>query len=260
MFKKLCSSLTYSDAFEDDIAARPDWNQPESLSEFSEAANAAVVAMVGLTFEAKIAAGPGVLAVCRRSSARAAELLQGGLRRDCCGIISFGIAGGLAPDLLPGDCVVASTIIDRTTSCSTDAVWSRHLSAAIPNARSGAIVGVDRVIADPQHKKDLHAATGAIAVDMESHLVARLAAVNGLAFAAVRVVVDPAHRVVPTTAVAGMAPDGSADLTAMSYALMESPSQIFALLRLAADVYVARAALLRLRRTVGPLFGHRVQE
>jgi hypothetical protein len=59
------------------------------------------------------------------------------------------------------------------------------------------IVGVNAVISNPADKQKLHALTGAVAVDMESHLVARLAASYDLAFAAVRVVIDPAHRAVP---------------------------------------------------------------
>jgi hypothetical protein len=46
------------------------------------------------------------------------------------------------------------------------------------------------------------------AVDMESHMVARVAAKHKLAFAALRVVVDAAHRVVPPVALINMRPAG----------------------------------------------------
>jgi adenosylhomocysteine nucleosidase len=181
-------------------------------------------------------------------------LVQIARRAGCRSIISFGVAGGLASDLAPGDCVVASAIIDYSTWRPTDPLWSRKLTELIPNVRHGAIVGVNAVVSNPADKQKLHALTGAVAVDMESHLVARLAASYDLAFAAVRVVVDPAHRAVPPAALLAMAPGGNTDMSSMLWELLARPSQLSPLLRLAADVYVARAALVRLRRALGPGF------
>ena len=213
-----------------------------------------VIALVGLAFEARIAAGPGVLVICRGGERRAAELLPVAVRGGCRSIISFGVAGGLSPDLDPGDCIVASAIIDYPALRHTDPLWSGKLLEMLPSARHGPILGVNAVIADPADKRKIHAATGAVAVDMESHLVARLAASHGLSFAAVRVVVDPADRAVPPAALLAMAPDGGADVSSMIREILTRPSQLTALLRVAADAYAARAALVRLRRALGPDF------
>ena len=211
-----------------------------------------VIASVGLTFEARIAAGPGVLVLCRGSDT--SNLLQLAISAGCRSIISFGVAGGLAPDLLPGDCVVASAIVDYPTLRPTDSLWSRKLADIIPQARHGPIMGVNSVVSDPEDKRRLHARTEAVAVDMESHLVARLAAANGLAFAALRVIVDPAHRAVPPAALLAMTPGGSTDVSAMVWEILARPSQVSPLVRLAADAFAARAALIRLRRALGPSF------
>ena len=64
----------------------------------------------GCCFEARNAAGPGVLVVCR--GRETADLLGLAIGAGCRSMISFGVAGGLAPDLIPGDCVGASAIID----------------------------------------------------------------------------------------------------------------------------------------------------
>jgi Phosphorylase superfamily len=117
------------------------------------------------------------------------------------------------------------------------------------------IIGVDAPIAEPAIKRELHRTTGAAAVDMESHVVARLAAANGLAFAAVRVIVDPAHRAIPPAALLGMAPDGRADIWAVLRNLMARPSQLSLLARIAVDAFAARAEMLRVRRLLGPHFG-----
>lgn len=215
---------------------------------------ASVIALVGLAFEARIAAGPGVLVICQGTSRQRNELLQLAVSKGCRSIISFGVAGGLASDLLPGDCVVASGIVDSQALRPTDPIWSRRLLEVIPDVRYGAIVGVNAVVASPAHKRRLHAATGAVAVDMESHLVARLAAAHGLAFAAVRVVIDPVHRPLPRAVALAMSQDGSTDVSALLRYACARPSQLSALMRLAIDAYAARATLVRLRRVLGPHF------
>lgn len=213
-----------------------------------------VIALVGLAFEARIAAGPGVLVICRGGESQAAEILPAAIRGGCHSIISFGVAGGLSPDLVPGDCVVASAIVDYPALRPTDLLWSGKLLDMIPTARHGPIVGVNAVVSDPRDKRRLAELTGAVAVDMESHLVARLAASHGLSFASVRVIIDPANRVVPPAALLAMAPGGASDVSAMLWEILARPSQLAALMRIVADAYAARAALVRLRRVLGPDF------
>lgn len=215
----------------------------------------AVIAFVGLSFEARIAAGPGVHVVCREAGADLTGPLNDAIKRGCRSIISFGIAGGLAPHLRPGDWVVASSIIDAGTRRPTDAEWSGKLLRSVPRAGFAPVAGVDAPVSDPKAKREWHCKTGAVAVDMESHLVARLAAAHKLAFAAVRVIVDPVHRSVPAAALAGMRPDGSTDASAVLRALMAAPSEAIGLMRIAADAFLARNSLSRGRRLLGPGLG-----
>jgi nucleoside phosphorylase len=173
-------------------------------------------------------------------------------------MISFGVAGGLAAHLRAGDWVVASSIRESHGSHSTratDAVWSRKLLSLIGRAVHAPIVGVDVPVAEPAKKRELHRATGAAAVDMESHLMARVAAEHKLAFAAVRVVVDPAHREVPSAALLNMRPDGRADTRAMMRDVIARPSQLSPLARIAVDALAARSQMLRVRRLLGHSFG-----
>jgi adenosylhomocysteine nucleosidase len=212
-----------------------------------------VVALVGLAFEARIAAGPGVFVVCR--GPKFPDTLQLSLRIGCRSIMSFGVAGGLAPDLKPGDWIVASRVVDSGTFRATDPLWSRKLLDLIPQVRYGPVMGVAHVVTDPSVKRELHARTGAIAVDMESHIVARFAAEHGLSFAVVRVVVDPAYRLVPKAALVAMRADGCSNIAAVLREIVLNPAQISALSRIAVDAYAARSAMLRLRRLLGPGFG-----
>ena len=65
-----------------------------------------VVAVTCLALEASIARGPGVSVLCNPSIGLKAAL-GAAIARGANGIISFGIAGGLAPELVAGDWVVA---------------------------------------------------------------------------------------------------------------------------------------------------------
>jgi adenosylhomocysteine nucleosidase len=214
-----------------------------------------VVAFVGLAFEARIAAAPGVLVVCRTAGSELEAVADTAVRQGYRGMISFGVAGGLASHLRAGDWVVASAIRESQTVRPTDAVWSRKLLGLISGAIHAPIVGVDDAVAHPAKKRELYKATGAVAVDMESHVVARVAAEHKLSFAAVRVVVDPAHREVPPAALIGMRPDGRANVAAVLRDVIARPSQLGALARVTLDAFAARSAMTRVRRRLGPHFG-----
>src|SRR5258707_10833155 len=125
-----------------------------------------VVAVTCLALEARIALGPGVSVICTHASQLIAALDRAA-RRGASGIISFGIAGGLAPDLAAGDWVVGSSVRTDQEYFPTDRIWARTLLAALPRAVHADIVGADIPIADPSEKRRLHVRTGAVAVDTE---------------------------------------------------------------------------------------------
>src|SRR5262249_50613320 len=122
-------------------------------------------------------------------------------------IISFGLAGGLDPDLGPGRCIVAGAVLAGAERLPADAVWAGRLMPRPAGPRQADIVGADRPVADVAAKQALRRSTGAAAVDMESGIAARLAATRGLPFAALRVICDPAGRAVPPAALAGFGDD-----------------------------------------------------
>jgi hopanoid-associated phosphorylase len=214
-----------------------------------------VIAFVGMAFEARIAAGPGVLVMCRSDREQLAAMADSAVRQGYRGMISFGVAGGLADSLRPGDWVVASAVHESQSVRETDSAWSRKLLSAIDGAHYAPILGVDNPVAEPAMKRELRRTSGAAACDMESHVVSRLAEAHGLAFAALRVIVDPAQRKVPRAALAGMGPDGRTDVPALLRDLVKRPSQFVQLARLALDTLAARTELQRVRNLLGPHFG-----
>jgi hopanoid-associated phosphorylase len=213
-----------------------------------------VVAVTCLSFEARIASGPGVTVLCGEAD-RLAAAVEAAIAGGSSGIISFGIAGGLVPRLEPGHWVVASKVISSAGHFSTHWAWSQRLLRALPGAILADIAGVDQPVMESTSKLRLGEATGSVAVDMESHVAARVAKAHGLPFAACRVIIDPAHHTLPPAALRGLRPDGTSDAAAVLRSLARHPGQVPALMRTALDAHAARRALLCGRRLLGAGLG-----
>jgi adenosylhomocysteine nucleosidase len=220
----------------------------------SAAAMPPVIAVTCLAFETRIASGPEV-AVLDGHAPKLTTAIERAIKRGCRGIISFGIAGGLAPHLAPGDWIVASGVVTDGRRYPTDRSWSQELLRALPGALHADIAGAHAPVVDPVDKRVIRDATAAVAVDMESHIAADVAQAHGLPFAACRVIIDPAHRRLPPAALVRLRPDGTPDLPAVLWSLIRRPSQLPGLLRIAADARAARASLGRGRRGLGAGLG-----
>ena len=212
-----------------------------------------MIVVVGLAFEARIAAGSGLPIICSGDGRTLTPDLKRAIASGCSGLISFGVAGGLDPKLKPGTCVVGSAIVTGDIRHETDRYWSQRLLEAMPGAVHGLLVGTDGPVCTPADKHALNRETGALAVDTESHMVARAAAGHGLPMAAIRVIADPAHRGLPEAALTAIRADGTTDLLAVLRSVMRRPHQLPALLRTALDARAARATLLRGRSLLAPL-------
>jgi adenosylhomocysteine nucleosidase len=216
--------------------------------------DAGIVAVTCLALEASIADGPGVSVICKQSAGLGAAL-SAAIARGASGIMSFGIAGGLAPDLDAGDWVVASGIRNGKNVIATDRAWTQSLLELLPDAVYAEVVGADAVVPSPSDKFYLYNATGAAAADMESHIAAEIAAKHCIPFVACRVIIDPAHRALPPPATLGLRLDGTPDVPAVFRSVCQNPSQIPDLMRLAVDAYIARRALRAGRKRLGEGLG-----
>lgn len=173
-----------------------------------------------------------------RAEAAAREFAGAG----AAGLVSFGIAGGLDPTLVPGDLLLAEGLLTPGgTVIRTHGSWRSAFAAT--EIVSGTIYGSDVAISRQEDKAQLFADHGARAVDMESLGVARAAQDAGLPFLIVRAIADPAGRAVPPAALAGLGADGGQRPFAVLGKLLKNPTQLLALIRLAHD---AKTALRRL--------------
>jgi adenosylhomocysteine nucleosidase len=216
-----------------------------------------VVVVTGLGFEARIAAGPGVRTICGGGDRqRLAAALERELAHGAVAYLSFGMAGGLAANATAGSLLVADAVVAQGSRWPVDAAWAASLARSLPGAVRGRIAGVDAIIASPAEKIALGLATGAYAVDMESHIVAAFATANRMPFAVLRVVADPATQALAPATFVGMRADGTINQRAVAGSLLRTPRQLPLLLRNALAARTAMRALLRGRRLLGPRVGY----
>jgi len=202
--------------------------------------------VVGFKAEARIAARMGRVAISGARPGLADSAVKGLIAAGATELISFGLAGGLAPGLEPGDLIIATTVLVGEAHRPADPALSNRLSAVLPEAHLGAVIGREAAVTDAAAKRTLHEATGALAVDMESQAVAA----GGLPFAVLRAIADPADRCLPPAALVGLRADGSADVGAVLLSLLRTPAQLPRLVGLARE---SRAALRALERAVSRL-------
>lgn len=215
-----------------------------------------VIVVTGMAFEARIARGEGVEVVYAARADLLERALSAAVARGCAGIVSFGTAGGLAPDLEPGSLIVADAIEGPFGRLETDRQWADRLAAAMAagplavRLRRGLMAAVTAPLVTADDKRALHRAAGALAVDMESHIAGATAAAHGLPFAVCRAIVDPAWRTLPSAATAGLRDDGSTALGPILRELLRQPSQLGALLQVAVDARAARTSLVQARQAM----------
>lgn len=154
-------------------------------------------------------------------------------------LMSFGIAGGLSSTLRPGSLVVADQVItefDRYPALSS--------CAGVIRAHVGPIYGSWNIVATAAEKREIRQRTGALAVDMESGAVARVAMDAGIPFIALRAVADPAMHGLPPAALLELDELGRPHLRSVFWSILSGPSQIPALIRTGSQT---QKALKRLR-------------
>ncbi len=194
--------------------------------------------------------------------ARAYALSRELIGEGCQGLVSFGTAGGLKADLKPGTLVLAVSVVrDDGKVFQTSKPWLERMEKAVagPGAVTGtvtgtAIAGSDTVAANPEAKRALAAKTSAVAVDMESHAVARAAEEAGVPFLVVRVVADSLERTLPEWILGTVGESGGTRPGAVLSGLAQHPWDLPALVGLAVDNRKAMAALRRVAGLSDPLF------
>ncbi|MGB0684495.1 MAG: hypothetical protein ACPGOV_17460 [Magnetovibrionaceae bacterium] len=197
---------------------------------------------------------------------RARELAKGLVERGACGLVSFGICGGLIPGLSPGELVLPEAVVGsgrgKGRRFETDKAWRARaeaaLSAEAPGSRlvvqGGKLAQAPQVVAEPSEKQTIALETGAGAVDMESLSVGQVASEAGLPFLVVRAICDDAETRIPKAALVGVGASGEVSGFLVFMRLLMRPGDLGGLIRLGRTSSKAHASLGRASRLLGPGF------
>ncbi len=211
-----------------------------------------VIAVTGLAREARIARRAKATPVIGGGDAQLlASRLEDAIRAGARGIISFGIAGALAPLLKPGDTVIATHVVHGEERYPTDPRWTALLRQKLPYATAAIITGHGQIVSHIDGKRRLFALSGAHAVDTESHIAARIARRHNIPFVAIRTISDAATRGLPPAALVPLTPAGRIRLAGVLASVASDPGQIADLLTTGREAGRAFRALLRCRNALG---------
>ncbi|HEX6441291.1 MAG TPA: hypothetical protein VF007_03830 [Stellaceae bacterium] len=204
-----------------------------------------VLCTSGLAAEARVARAAGFQVIVGGGDARRTESLVEDAAQDAKCLVSFGVAGGLAPHLSPGNVILSAEVIgdDRRWS-PTEAFRSSVASLARQiGAVDGSVLGSRDILATEDDKARAWRETGALAVDLESAIVARAAEAAGIPFLVLRTIADPVRRELPPAALIPLAEDGTPAFSRVVAEVLRRPRQIAALFGLARETRQALTAL-----------------
>lgn len=196
--------------------------------------------LVGFAAEARIARRLGwPVAVGGGTYAGAVQATQRLLGAGATGVVSFGLAGGLDPNLPSGSLIVADAVIADGRIWQTDTALNAQLGGSTGHLG----LGLDQVVASQREKQRLHQTVGAALVDMESGAVAATASAARIPFAVLRAICDAADRDLPPAALLALDASGRIAAAGLARSILAHPGQIGALVALARDALAARRAL-----------------
>jgi len=166
-------------------------------------------------------------------------------------LVSFGFAGGLLPGIAPGTLIIGAQLVQearpRETPLEANHELVEQFVAAARGAglcfRQGKLITALHLIADIPSKAALAHTSGACAVDMETAGVAEVARQAGLAWVAVRAVVDTAEEALPAACLHTLRADGRVALGPLVRALWRSPRLLHHFVWLGCRTKTARRCL-----------------
>ena len=189
------------------------------------------------------------------NAARAAQSL---IEQGATKLISWGCAAALAEHLKPGDLILAGTIVsaDQTELYCDDRCLDRArqiLQDFSPNLDK--LAESRHIVATTAAKQRLYDQTRAIAVDMESAAIARIAGQHDIPFLAIRAIADDALMSLPKAIDHALNDQGNVEIPRLLHYLLFHPGEIPALIKLGMAFSAARKTLTAIAGQLDKIVG-----
>lgn len=178
----------------------------------------------------------------RDNATKAAKLL---VSKGATKLISWGCAGALSPDLNAGDLVLPEKLLSATQEeFKIDKNWLEFFKKNIAvEHHSESLIESLEIIAQSEDKKNLYQQTQAIAVDMESAAVVKIAQKYNIPSLVIRAIADPVSMNLPQAVTHAMNAEGEVVLSKLLVCLLSHPQQIPALIKLGLHFSAAKNKL-----------------
>lgn len=181
-----------------------------------------------------------------KNAQTAAELL---VSKGVTQLISWGCAAALSSLLKPGDLTLAETLIDaECTQIDINSPWynnTKNLLSEFIVVHTGHLAESKSLVSSSKDKKQLQSKTGAIALDMESIAIAKVAKQYKLSFLAIRAIADPVTMNLPKAVNHSLNDQGEILLGKLLLFIVLHPAELPGLIKLALHFHAARKTLKR---------------
>jgi len=162
-------------------------------------------------------------------------------------LLSWGCAGALSNKLEPGDLLLPRTIltVDNQT-LHPHGIWQKQLTAQLSGTlkwHEEMLVESNRMVSGIEEKQTMAHASGAIAVDMESAAIGRVASQAGIPFMVIRAVADSADEGLPSCIAEAMNGRGRLQIRKLLATLILQPVLWPKLIRLSLHFHAATRTL-----------------
>ena len=189
----------------------------------------------------------------------AAQML---LEKNVTAFVSWGTAGALTENIHSGDLILADSVAaNNEESYPFDTKWNKRIANKLCDSsiriHHGMIAHTDQVLTTPESKISLQASIQAsdqspgqaLAVDMESIAIARIAHTANLPCLAVRAIVDEASQSIPEAIIKSTDKFGRPALLLLLTSIISRPALIFDLIHLGKAMNAATKTLTTVARS-----------
>jgi len=196
-----------------------------------------------------------MLSISGMGPGRATEASRALLEKGVTALLSWGSAGGLAPEISPGSLILPKTVIaSNRARYHVDATWHNRLCHRLEghiNFLTEPMTESTTVVCSPEEKAILFRETGAIGVDMESAAVAAVAQKKEVPFLVVRAVADAVDTTIPKSTLKAFDEFGRLRFLKLIHGFVQHPTELFALLRIGRNYGAAQRTLATVVRLTG---------
>jgi adenosylhomocysteine nucleosidase len=159
-------------------------------------------------------------------------------------LISWGTAGAIQEGLQPGDLLIPGSVQTgdgtelKTCTAARDTLRELLQGNAV-TVHDGRLLEVEDVITTVTDKQTLASHTGAVAVDMESGELGRIAETRGIPFLVIRTIVDTAGQAIPEAVTRTIDECGNVRILGLTKELFFRPPLIMTLYQLSRAMHMA---------------------